>query len=86
MLLRWETKRLGLLHELIPGASVVAALINPSQHDAPAQADEVTEAARVLGLKLHVVYAGSERDLEAAFANLRAVAGRRASGCRRSIL
>jgi len=63
-----ETKRLGLLHELVPGASVVAALINPSQHDAPAQADEVTEAARVLGLKLHVVYAGSERDLEAAFA------------------
>jgi putative ABC transport system substrate-binding protein len=63
-----ETKRLGLLHELIPGTNVVAALINPSQHDAPAQADEVTEAARVLGLKLHVVYAGSERDLEAAFA------------------
>jgi putative ABC transport system substrate-binding protein len=63
-----EMKRLGLLHELIPGATVVAALINPSQPDAPAQADEVTEAARVLGLKLHVVYADSERDLEAAFA------------------
>src|SRR5215469_11198309 len=63
-----ETKRLGLLHELIPGATVVAALINPSQPDARAQADEVNEAARVLGLKLHVVYAGSERDLEAAFA------------------
>jgi putative ABC transport system substrate-binding protein len=63
-----ETKRLGLLHELVPGATVVAALINPSQPAAPAQADEVTEAARVLGLKLHVVYAGSEQDLEAAFA------------------
>ena len=63
-----ETKRLGLLHELIPGATVVAALINPSQPDAPAQADEMTEAARVLGLKLHVVYAGSERDLETVFA------------------
>jgi len=63
-----ETKRLGLLHELIPGATVVAALINPSQADAPAQADEVTEAARVLGLKLHVVYAGGERDIEAAVA------------------
>ena len=63
-----ETKRLGLLHELIPGATVVAALINPGQPDARAQADEVTEAARVLGLKLHVVYAGGERDIEAAFA------------------
>ena len=49
-----ETKRLGLLHELVPGATVVAALIKPSQPAAPAQADEVTEAARVLGLKLHV--------------------------------
>ena len=63
-----ETKRLGLLHELVPGATVVAALINPSQPDAPAQADEVTEAARVLGLKLHVLHAGSERDLETVFA------------------
>jgi len=63
-----ETKRLGLLHELIPGATVVAALMNPSQPDARAQADEVTEAARVLGLKLHVVYAGGERDIEAAVA------------------
>jgi putative tryptophan/tyrosine transport system substrate-binding protein len=63
-----ETKRLGLLHELVPGATVVAALINPSQPAALAQADEVTEAARVLGLKLHVVHAGSERDLETVFA------------------
>src|SRR6516225_6860456 len=63
-----ESKRLGLLHELIPGATVVAALINPSQPDARAQADEVTEAARVLGLKLHVIDASSERDIEAAFA------------------
>jgi putative tryptophan/tyrosine transport system substrate-binding protein len=63
-----ETKRLGLLHELVPGATVVAALINPRQPAAPAQTDEVTEAARVLGLKLHVVHAGSEHDLETAFA------------------
>jgi putative tryptophan/tyrosine transport system substrate-binding protein len=63
-----ETERLGLLHELVPGVTVVAALINPSQPAAPAQADEVTEAARVLGLKLHVVHAGSERDLETVFA------------------
>jgi putative ABC transport system substrate-binding protein len=63
-----EAKRLGLLHELVPGATVVAVLINPSQPAAPAQADEVTEAARVLGLKLAVVHAGSEHDLETAFA------------------
>jgi putative tryptophan/tyrosine transport system substrate-binding protein len=63
-----EAKRLGLLHELVPGATAVAVLINPSQPVAPAQADEVTKAARVLGLEVHVVHAGSERDLETAFA------------------
>ena len=63
-----EAKRLGLLRELVPGATVVAVLINPSQPAAPDQADEVTEAARVLGLKLHVIDASSERDLETAFA------------------
>jgi putative ABC transport system substrate-binding protein len=64
-----EAKRLGLLHELVPGASAVAVLINPSQPVAPAQADEVTRAARLLGIKLHVIHAGSERDLKTAFAS-----------------
>ena len=63
-----ETKRLGLLHELVPSASVVAVLVNPSQPAVAEQRDEVTEAARVLGLKLHVVHAGNERELETAFA------------------
>ena len=63
-----ESKRLGLLHELVPGATVVVALVNPSQPAAGAQTAEVTEAARVLGLKLHVVHAGSEHDLETVFA------------------
>ncbi len=63
-----EAKRLGLLHELVAGATVAAVLINPSQPVAPAQADEASGAAGLLGIKLHVVHAGSERDLETAFA------------------
>ena len=63
-----EAKRLGLLHELVPSATVVAGLINPRQPVARAQADEVTDAGRVLGLKVHIVNASSERDLETAFA------------------
>jgi putative ABC transport system substrate-binding protein len=63
-----EAKRLGLLHELVPGATVVAALINPSQPAAPAQVHEVTEAAGALGLKLHIIHAGNDRDLDTAFA------------------
>jgi len=63
-----ETKRLGLLHELVPGATVIAVLINPSQPEAPVQADKVTEAARMLGLNVLVIHAGSEHELDLAFA------------------
>jgi putative tryptophan/tyrosine transport system substrate-binding protein len=58
-------KRLELLHELIPAATVIAALVNP--HD-PARAEITTRdleaAARKLGLKLHVLHASTDRDLE----------------------
>ena len=42
-------KRLELLHELVPGADIVALLVNPSDPDAGAQMADVQEAARVLG-------------------------------------
>jgi putative tryptophan/tyrosine transport system substrate-binding protein len=62
-----EAKRLQLLHEMIPGANVIAALVfnNPR---AELQAREIEEAGRALGLRMHVFYGGSERDLDAAFA------------------
>jgi putative ABC transport system substrate-binding protein len=44
-----ESKRLGLLHELIPHAKQIAVLINPSQPAAAAQGDDVAAAARALG-------------------------------------
>jgi len=42
-------KRLGLLHELVPGAGTVAMLISPSDPDARTQLADVQDAARVLG-------------------------------------
>jgi putative ABC transport system substrate-binding protein len=63
-----EAKRLGLLRELVPGATIVAALVNPTQPAAATQADEVTAAAELIGLKLHVIPARSDHDLETAFA------------------
>ena len=63
-----ETKRLGLLHELVPLAGAVAALINPSQPAAQEQSSEIIEAARVLGIGVHILNARSERDFDAAFA------------------
>src|SRR5437870_8690978 len=64
-------KRLELLHELIPTASVMALLVNPADRAlAQAQSREVLSAARSLGLELHVLNASSERDFDAVFANL----------------
>ena len=64
-------KRLELLHELVPTASVVALLVNPAE-PAVAETDtkEVQAAARTLGLKLHVLNASSEDDFDAVFAKL----------------
>jgi putative ABC transport system substrate-binding protein len=64
------TKVLGLLHELIPAASVIALLLNPDNPNAGPNTNEVQEAARALGLQIHVLRANSDRDLETAFANL----------------
>jgi putative tryptophan/tyrosine transport system substrate-binding protein len=61
-----ESKRLGLLHELIPHAKLIAVLINPSQPAAAAQGDEVAAAARALGLRVFIVYASSQGELNSA--------------------
>ena len=64
-------KRIELLHELVPTASVMALLVNPTD---PALADSATkelqEAASTLGLKLHVLQASTERDFDAVFTKL----------------
>jgi putative ABC transport system substrate-binding protein len=63
-------KRVGLLRELVPSATSIAALINPSRPGADAQSAQVHEAARAIGLPLHVVKAASEDDLDVAFSSL----------------
>src|SRR5260370_11208879 len=63
-------KQLELLHELVPTATVMALVVNPAS-PAPAESNtrEAQVAARRLGLKLHVLHAGSEQDFDAALAN-----------------
>jgi ABC-type uncharacterized transport system substrate-binding protein len=64
-------KRLELLHELIPSASVIAVLVNPtSPNIAEVTSRELQAAARDLGLQLHVLWASTEQDLDSAFAKL----------------
>jgi putative ABC transport system substrate-binding protein len=64
------SKRLEVLHELIPTADVMAALVNPSTPAAETQSTELQAAARLLGLKLHALHASAERDFDTAFATM----------------
>jgi putative ABC transport system substrate-binding protein len=64
-------KRLGLLHDLVPKAVRVAVLINPANATtAETTLRDMPEAARVLGLQITVLNAGTSREIEAAFATL----------------
>jgi ABC-type uncharacterized transport system substrate-binding protein len=62
-------KRLELLHEMLPTAKVIAALINPTSPNlAEIQARDLQAAARVLGLQLHVLEASTDDEFSRAFA------------------
>jgi putative ABC transport system substrate-binding protein len=65
-------KRLGLLHELLPKATPVAALINPQNTGSTeASLRELQEAARAIGLPIEIIKASTGAEIEAAFATLR---------------
>src|SRR5262249_3617684 len=70
-------KRLELLHELLPTATVLAMLIDPSD---PASAEVTTRslqaAAHTLGLTLHVLSASTEAEFDQAFAKLKELGAR----------
>ena len=59
-----------LLHEAVPGASVIGLLVNSNYPDVETQLKDVQEAARRLGLQITVLNASSERDIDTAFATL----------------
>jgi putative ABC transport system substrate-binding protein len=63
-------KRLELMHELIPAATVVDLLVNPAGAPSETSIRDLEAAARALGLQVHVLRASSERDLETVFAML----------------
>ena len=63
-------KRLQLLHELLPKAGTLAALVNPTFPGSGIQTRDLQTAASALGLELHISQASTERDINAVFANL----------------
>ncbi len=63
-------KRLGLLRELVPGAEVVALLVNPNTSVGQVQIRDVQEAAHTLGQRLVILDAGTDERIQSAFAAL----------------
>jgi ABC-type uncharacterized transport system substrate-binding protein len=60
-------KRLGLLHELVPGAALVAVLINPNSEFAESATSDLQTAARAIGQKLDIFKATTNREIDTAF-------------------
>jgi putative ABC transport system substrate-binding protein len=68
-------KRLGLLRELVPKAAPIYVLLNPTDPIAEERLKELQATGRTLGAQLQVLYAGTEREIDAAFAPLASKSG-----------
>ena len=64
------SKRLGLLHDLIPTAAIIGFLVNPTDPRTETQTSETQEAARAIGVQIHVLNASTEDEISTAFAML----------------
>src|SRR5215831_6416836 len=65
-----QPKKLELLAQLAPNAATIAVLANPNSPIVETQVKELQEAARLLGRRLIVLNASSEKEIDAAFAAL----------------
>ncbi len=65
-----DAKRMELLHELVPKATVIALLVNPDNPFTESRVRQAQDEARSFGQQLHVLRARTEQDIDAAFATL----------------
>ena len=65
-----DAKRLEILHETVPNAVVIACLVNPTSPRSGSQVQQLQNSTRSLGLKLQIVNASNDQNLEAAFARM----------------
>ena len=65
-----EAKRLGMLHELLPHATAIAALVDPSFVTSVDQLKALQDAAVALGWRVDVFQASTESEIDAGFARL----------------
>ena len=61
-------KRLDLLRQLVPKATLIAMLVNPGSADTEAERRDVQASAQAIGQQLIILDASSDRDIETAFA------------------
>jgi putative tryptophan/tyrosine transport system substrate-binding protein len=64
-----ETKKLGLLRELVPNAALIATLVNPTFPTTINQTQELHKAADKLGQRIQIINASSEPEIDVAFAS-----------------
>jgi len=63
-------KRLDLLHELVPTATLVALLVNPTNAVSDSMTRNLQDAARSRGLQVHILRASTASEIDAAFGAL----------------
>ena len=63
-------KRLGLLREVAPKATAFFVLLNPADPGTEKASRDLQATARTVGVQLQILYAGSDREIDAAFATL----------------
>jgi putative tryptophan/tyrosine transport system substrate-binding protein len=64
-------KGFGLLHELVPNATLIALLVNPNTPESARMPQDLLETTRTLGRQLLVLNASSRSEIDTAFATLR---------------
>ena len=65
-----EPKRIGLLRELVPQATTIGFLLNPTLAQSASQTSDVQEAAHTLNLQVHILPASNDREIESAFESI----------------
>ena len=62
-----EPKRLGILRELVPQATTLGIVLNPNFPPSARQLNDVQEAAKAMGIQVHVFRASTDDEIETAF-------------------
>src|SRR4029453_1000189 len=63
-------KRLQLLREVVPGASLIVFVVNPNSPNGPPQIQEMQATARAIGQQVLILNASTEREVDEAFATI----------------